>query len=137
MEGLPDEQKEKRRLAIDAGFTLAREGRLGVLERVSLVTEEGWKGVKREVGMLELSPSQDLKRKESVIVHHRDIEANKTVMARFDLIRNDEGEPVELVKVDPEREVGAEGAGETSVESSLLDAFVGGFRMGTKQWVKK
>ncbi len=137
LEGLPDDQKEKRSLTIEAGMTLAREARLGVLERVSVVTEEGWKGVQQEVRMLRLSPAEYLKRKELIIVHQRDIAANKTAVVRFELIRNDEDEPVELVKVEAEREVGTEGAGGTGVESSLLDAFVGGFRMGTKQWVKK
>ncbi len=137
LEQLPDEQKERRSLTIEAVMTLAREGRLGVLKQVSLVTEEGWKGVQQEVRMLRLSPSEYLKRKESIIVHQRDIEANKTMVVRFELIRDDEGEPVELLKVEAQREVGVEGAEGKSVENSLLDAFVGGFRMGVRQWVKK
>ena len=124
-ESLAETHEEKARMMFAAGADIARNNRIGELWQVFFVSE-AWVSMAGEDGTIDKPPSQDPNRKEVLIITTVElIEQPRTDLALFEMIRNNEGELVELKEF-----AMVENAEGLRVESPLLKAFVAGYRMG-------
>jgi hypothetical protein len=101
-----------------AGMKLAKDGKLGDVERVIFVTE-AWVGPARE---RYVPPSQDPDRMEVLLFNVLDAETNTQYLEMYSCVRNGQQEITDL-KFVPMPEKGK------TVDGNLLPAFLTGFRL--------
>lgn len=112
----PNTHEKKVELFLNTGVKLAEGKGAGKLEEVYFITE-GWMATvdKKEIMV---RPSEHPKRKEVLIVLGRILDEDKTVLAQFEMVRNEKEEVVELKDM---------GTFESKIKSPLLDAFLFGY----------
>jgi hypothetical protein len=123
-----DTHDERRVQMFAAGFVLGHSRRLGVLRQVFFISE-GWLSLAEGKSPPKMLPSEDPKRREVLFVSSLKLADHKADMAVFEMIRDSEGE---LIEIRPLPEVANREAqiGKMDVESPLLDAFTAGFSIG-------
>ena len=111
-----------------AGAALAQSGEVATLRQVFLIFE-GWMSSTTDQGAIKVPPSQDPNRKEVLLITaSSDIEKQRVSMVVFEMLRDREGQLVELEKLQATEDADIRAA------SPLLNAFMEGFRleMGSK-----
>jgi hypothetical protein len=120
---MPPTHEERVELMRFLGQAAAKSGRVNHLQQVFMVTE-GWMSEPREEDGKLIQPSEDPDRKEVMIVSAIQMRERKKYLKVYEVARNQDEQVTgieEFVPEDPQ---------ETSVEVSLLDAFVQGFQTG-------
>jgi hypothetical protein len=121
----PKTHTEKVRRMREAGFELGQTGQVGALWQVFFMSESWMSGAEGDTPS-NLPPSQDPNRKEMLLVFHVALKENQTAFSGCEMIRNTEGRLVALRDfLFSKEEV-------TDFESPLTEAFVAGFRLGTR-----
>jgi hypothetical protein len=122
---LPSTHEARRELMRLAGHAVAQSGTATKLEQVFFICE-AWMSVAKEDGTIDVPPSQDPNRLEVLIISSLEVASNQPGIVAFEMVRDSKGELTELKPVEVAEEK------EGSVETPLLDAFVDGFRSGTR-----
>ena len=114
-----DTFEERRRQMFHAGFALAQENVVGVLQQIFFVSE-GWMSVGTAEKQPFYPPSQDPNRKEVLLIANLNVLTNQNEAMKMETVRDAEGKIIALTE--PQKG--------TAAESSLLNTFVVGFAMG-------
>jgi len=114
--------EERMQFMNTAGSYLANNREIGILQQVFFIGE-GWVSLGRDGKPPKVSPSQDPNRKEVLIISSVEIENDRKNLKLFEMIRNQNGELVELQELQPDE------GDRDIVEIPLLDAFIEGFEL--------
>ncbi len=120
---MPPTHGERVELMRFLGQAAAKSGRVNQLQQVFMVTE-GWMSEPREEEGKLIRPSEDPHRKEVLIVSAIQMKEREKHLKVYEIVRDQQEQVTGMEEFVPDS------LQETSVEVTLLDAFVQGFQTG-------
>ena len=113
-------------LMSSAGYALGQSGKVDELKQMFFICE-AWMSTTEEGRLPDVRPSQDLNRKEILLISHLAVQEHRTRLVVFEMVRDAEGHLVDLRESQQldETEDGR-------IEHPLLDAFADGFHFGMR-----
>jgi len=119
---MPGTHGERSELMHFLGQAAAKSGRVGSLQQVFMVSE-GWMSAASDEKPAGITPSQDPKRKEVLIVSGMQIKEFTKQLKLFEMLRDSDERVVGLEEFLPDEKK------DESIEVPLLEAFVDGYRI--------
>jgi hypothetical protein len=113
--------EEREYQMFQLGFSLADMKTVNNLRQVFFITE-GWMSTRTPDQAAFYKPSQDPHRKEVLLISHRNIQTSQSQLNVWEMIRDKNRKVIDLKVF---------GQGTEEAETPLLEAFVGGFTLGS------
>lgn len=132
IDNFPENREQKLSTMFLFGFTVGESKAVGALQHILFISRGWLVDNSMETSPPVPDPSQDPRRKDVLIILSHKLEPNQTELTLFEILKYGEETPVDLIAINKPQAIGSH-PNEEKIGSSLIDAFLEGFKAGNKK----